>query len=47
VQIVATKRGSACGCIFFNNVQANLRLYYSEDDAKVMWKSSDQIISDQ
>jgi hypothetical protein len=47
VQIAAAERGSACGCIFFNNVRANLRLYCSGDDAKVMWKSSDQIISDQ
>jgi hypothetical protein len=47
MQIVAAEKGSACGCIFFNNVRANLRLYYSGNDAEVMWKSSNQIISDQ
>ncbi len=47
MQMAAAERGSACGCIFFNNVQVNFRLYCSGDDAEVMWKSSDQIRSDQ
>jgi hypothetical protein len=45
VQIAAAERGSACGCIFLNNMRANLTLYCSGDDAKATWKSSDQIKS--
>jgi len=45
VQIATAEKGSACGCIFFNNVRVNLRLFCSRDDAKVMWKLSDQIRS--
>ncbi len=45
MQIIVAERGSACGCIFYSNVRANLRLYCSGDDAEVIWKSSDQIRS--
>jgi len=45
VQIATAERGSACGCIFFKYVRANLKLFCSGDDADVMWKLSDQIRS--